>query len=216
MGCASKWAALFGLAGLVSRILDDNSQYHMSLNTWLSAVVPHSTKWTLCYRASEDNWNGATFHCKCDKKGPTVTIIKVKKNVFGGFIKSSWDGMFSKWPSQMSKRTAPLLPLHTHSPTPTPTPDELFRQLLQNQNIQCPSPLPHTPIPPSPPPPHAHMLHLYIVGISSFICEQIQATTLTWGGWVGLIGICWVIIIKKHLIVTSQQVFFYHCSIHLT
>jgi hypothetical protein len=44
-------------------------------------------KTELRYRASRDGWTKAAFHEKSDKKGPTVTLFKIKKNgqCIGGF-----------------------------------------------------------------------------------------------------------------------------------
>ena len=49
------------------------------------------TKITLLYRGSRDGWMHADFHNLCDKRGPTVTLIKTKKGrICGGFTKVSW------------------------------------------------------------------------------------------------------------------------------
>ena len=37
--------------------------------------------------------SSTTFHSKCDNKGPTVTIIRVGKYIFGGYTSTSW----GKW-----------------------------------------------------------------------------------------------------------------------
>ena len=46
--------------------------------------------WQLCYRASRDGWDAKDFHSKCDNQGPTVTLVKVDDNIFGGFMNVSW------------------------------------------------------------------------------------------------------------------------------
>ena len=50
-------------------------------------------KFSLLYRASVDGFAASSFHAKCDNKGKTLTIIKVKgnSNVFGGFTELGWD-----------------------------------------------------------------------------------------------------------------------------
>ena len=61
---------------------------HRSLLTgWLPS---QEGKWRLLYRASRDGFAAATFHSKCDNKGPTVTIVKSGNNIFGGFAEESW------------------------------------------------------------------------------------------------------------------------------
>ena len=48
----------------------------------------------LLYRASRDGWASTDFHDFCDKKGPTVTVIKSGNNIFGGFTERSWESKF--------------------------------------------------------------------------------------------------------------------------
>ena len=48
----------------------------------------------LFYRASVHGWASSYFHCHCDNKGPTVTVIKSGNNIFGGFTEQSWDSKF--------------------------------------------------------------------------------------------------------------------------
>jgi hypothetical protein len=44
-------------------------------------------KTELRYRGSRDGWKRADFHRLSDKKGPTVTLMKIKENeqCIGGF-----------------------------------------------------------------------------------------------------------------------------------
>ena len=58
-----------------------NDAHRSELKSWL----PRG-KW----RASRDGFAAATFHSKCDNKGPTVTIVKSGNNIFGGFTEVSW------------------------------------------------------------------------------------------------------------------------------
>jgi len=44
----------------------------------------------LLFRGATDGYNAASFHSKCDAKGPTLTVVKVGNNVFGGFNGESW------------------------------------------------------------------------------------------------------------------------------
>ena len=47
-------------------------------------------RYRLLFRASRDGFSAATFHSKCDDKGPTITIVQSGDNKFGGFTDSSW------------------------------------------------------------------------------------------------------------------------------
>jgi len=47
-------------------------------------------EWRLLFQATRDGFAAETFHSRCDKKGPTVTIVKSRGNIFGGFTKQSW------------------------------------------------------------------------------------------------------------------------------
>ena len=43
-----------------------------------------------CYRAINDGWGANTFHSRCDKKGETITLVKVGKYIFGGYTNVEW------------------------------------------------------------------------------------------------------------------------------
>ncbi|KAL9956030.1 hypothetical protein ACROYT_G037447 [Oculina patagonica] len=45
---------------------------------------------TLLYRATRDGWAATNFHPRCDNKGPTVTVVRSGKYVFGGYTEQSW------------------------------------------------------------------------------------------------------------------------------
>ena len=47
-------------------------------------------KMELIYRGSRDSMTSNNFHNKCDNKGPTITLYKNEKNIFGGFSPISW------------------------------------------------------------------------------------------------------------------------------
>ncbi|PFX13490.1 CD209 antigen-like protein 2 [Stylophora pistillata] len=76
----------YSYAGLgYSAILANDDNYLGSLSSWLSPVVQsQSSYWKRCWRASVDGWAASTFHSLCDSKGPTVTIVRVGKYIFGG------------------------------------------------------------------------------------------------------------------------------------
>jgi hypothetical protein len=49
--------------------------------------------WTLLYSGSRDGFGAKDFHLKCDKKSPTLTIIKAQDSgfIFGGYTEAQWD-----------------------------------------------------------------------------------------------------------------------------
>ncbi|KAL9954761.1 hypothetical protein ACROYT_G042336 [Oculina patagonica] len=66
-----------------------NQEHRSQLLAWL----PHrggECRLRLLFRASRDGFTAATFHSRCDNKGPTVTIVKSGNNIFGGFTEKSW------------------------------------------------------------------------------------------------------------------------------
>jgi len=68
-----------------------NSQNFLTwLDKWLKPVTRQSSYWNRCYQATVNGWSSSTFHSNCDSKGPTVTIIRVGKYIFGGYTSVSW------------------------------------------------------------------------------------------------------------------------------
>ena len=46
----------------------------------------------LLYRGSKDGFTAASFHQKCDNKGPNISIIKSEHGlIFGGYTSLSWE-----------------------------------------------------------------------------------------------------------------------------
>ena len=84
-------------AGLKYSSIVGNSQNYLTwLHKWLKPVTRQSSYWNRCYRATVNGWSSYTFHSNCDGKGPTVTIIRVGKYIFGGYTSLSW----RKWHDQ--------------------------------------------------------------------------------------------------------------------
>ena len=86
--------AVFVLSTLVtglknSVIVGNNSEYLSNLTNWIKPRRSEND-WKLCWRASRDGWSSSRFHSLCDEKGPTVTIVKVGKYIFGGYTSLSW------------------------------------------------------------------------------------------------------------------------------
>ena len=49
-------------------------------------------KFKLLYSITKDGCNAATFHQKCDNKGPTVTLLYNQQgSIYGGYTNLSWD-----------------------------------------------------------------------------------------------------------------------------
>ncbi|CDW79106.1 UNKNOWN [Stylonychia lemnae] len=60
----------------------------------------HFTQTRLCYRASQDGFNGDLFVNQCRDKGPSVTIVKTKKGkIFGGYNPLSWSQVAADEPT---------------------------------------------------------------------------------------------------------------------
>ncbi|KAL9972013.1 hypothetical protein ACROYT_G018245 [Oculina patagonica] len=79
-----------GAFGGESTILGNlDKKYTDQLMTYLEPVL-QSGKLVRCWHALADGWGAATFHEKCDGKGPTVTIIKVGDYIFGGYANEPW------------------------------------------------------------------------------------------------------------------------------
>ena len=62
------------------------------MKEWLDNVIDPDLRWKNCYRATQHGWNASEFHKRCDKKGPTLTLVQVGKSVFGGYTDLDWGG----------------------------------------------------------------------------------------------------------------------------
>ena len=71
-----------------SFILSDKQLIYMLFSYCELPMIP---KWQLIYRASQDGFEAASFHSKCDNKPNTLIIIKTESgNIFGGYTEQSW------------------------------------------------------------------------------------------------------------------------------
>ena len=68
-----------------SPILNKNKDYIAKLNGWLG-----HTKWKRCHSTRDDGPSSRTFHGNCDKRGPTVTIVRVGEYIFGGYASQAF------------------------------------------------------------------------------------------------------------------------------
>ena len=73
-----------------SVILSINPEYNKTLMGFLAPVQVPGKGWEMCYRGSEQNFSASAFHSLCNYKGPTVTIVRVNQNVFGGYTDKNW------------------------------------------------------------------------------------------------------------------------------
>ncbi|XP_078373592.1 uncharacterized protein LOC144657158 [Oculina patagonica] len=80
-----------------SEILKTNPSYLKVMGEFLEPVVQSNTHWRRCWLASRDGWATITFHTNCDNKGPSVTIVRVGKYIFGGYTSLAWTTK-CQWP----------------------------------------------------------------------------------------------------------------------
>ena len=67
-----------------------------TLTDWLKdTLTSASHNYALIYRASRDGWAATNFHACCDRKGPTVTVVKSGNWIFGGYTEQHWECKFS-------------------------------------------------------------------------------------------------------------------------
>ena len=63
-----------------------------TLTNWLQdTLTSASHSYSLIYRASLNGWTASNFHSCCDRKGPTVTVVKSGNNIFGGYTEQHWE-----------------------------------------------------------------------------------------------------------------------------
>ena len=83
-----------GLYRLDSKIL--KSEQYSILREWLEPKY-QSREPKLLYRGEKDGMDANVFHQKCDEKGPTITLLKIKSKLYpsktcvvGGFAGEPW------------------------------------------------------------------------------------------------------------------------------
>ena len=75
-----------------SDILKDDFQSLEALRSAFPTFIRDYAMWKRCYSADNSSWSTAEFHSNCDFKGPSLTVIRVREYVFGGFVEQSWGG----------------------------------------------------------------------------------------------------------------------------
>ena len=75
-----------------SSILNDDIKKQNIIFKWIKEKInKKSIKFELIFKMSENGSESKEFHKYCDNKGPTLTLIKTKKNnIFGGFTTLNW------------------------------------------------------------------------------------------------------------------------------
>ena len=62
-----------------------------AFTTLLHHALGYARRFKLLFRSSRDGASAASFHSHCDRKGPTLTLIKdTAGNVFGGYTAVQW------------------------------------------------------------------------------------------------------------------------------
>jgi len=74
---------------LIDSKIVKNSEHASLLKKWISNGM---VRFKLLYRGSRDGFTAASFHKKCDKAKPTLTVIlsNVNNKIFGGFTDTDW------------------------------------------------------------------------------------------------------------------------------
>ena len=100
--------------------LEKRNEYWKKILEWCGYK-----KMELLYRGSKDGMLSKNFHDKCDNKGPTITLYKNEKCIFGGYSSISWssDG---NWHQSPGNFLFTLINIYNIEPTKFP---------LKNSNI---------------------------------------------------------------------------------
>ncbi|KAF2075719.1 hypothetical protein CYY_002962 [Polysphondylium violaceum] len=76
-------------AKIVKKYGIDFWKYKPMITEWINSTKP--LQFELLYRASQNENSIQGFHEKCDRQGPTITLIKTTEgDVFGGYNSKSW------------------------------------------------------------------------------------------------------------------------------
>lgn len=75
----------------VPKLIEKSSILNATSAKFVNGLISNYSSAILCYRASEHGFKAASFHSRCDKMGPSITIVKSSYNkTFGGFTTYSW------------------------------------------------------------------------------------------------------------------------------
>ena len=87
------------IGGLNNSVILTSLDYNNYTGKLLSYLEPvflslERSRFVKCWHAKTDGWAASTFHSNCDGRGPTVTIIKVKDYIFGGYTDVPWSSKY--------------------------------------------------------------------------------------------------------------------------
>ncbi len=79
--------SILGISKMINnRIMDSVILRGKTSELMFLCEFQNTQKWNLIYRASQDGFEAANFHSKCDNKPNTLVIIKSENgNIFGGY-----------------------------------------------------------------------------------------------------------------------------------
>jgi len=76
-------------------------------------------KMEIIYRGTRDGGTAQIFHEKCDNQGPTISLLKTEKSVFGGYSPINWS-KDSSWHKSSDCFLFTLINIHNTEPTKFP------------------------------------------------------------------------------------------------
>jgi len=63
-----------------------------TLDGWVVEATKGKVRYELLWKGNRDGFYAGTFHSRCDRKGPTVTVILSNNDkIFGGYTSLSWE-----------------------------------------------------------------------------------------------------------------------------
>ncbi|KAJ6236986.1 hypothetical protein M0813_03393 [Anaeramoeba flamelloides] len=76
---------------------ENNPKFKKNLEKWIKEAGCNSNL-RRRFNSRKDGWGYQTFHQKCDNKGKSIILIKLKnKSLFGGFAAIDWNSTTSEW-----------------------------------------------------------------------------------------------------------------------
>lgn len=86
-----EFCAKVEVRSLVTYTMFSGSKILPSFHQQLLAEWLCGPEGTLLYCATRDGFDAPAFHNKCDNQGPTLTIIRARELIFGGYTRTNWD-----------------------------------------------------------------------------------------------------------------------------
>ncbi|KAJ3442036.1 pep-cterm sorting domain-containing protein [Anaeramoeba flamelloides] len=113
---------------------ENNPKFNQILEKWIKEAGCNSNL-KRRFNSRTDGWKYQTFHEKCDNKGKSIVLIKLKNNsLFGGFAAIDWDSS-SDWKQSTGNKSFlfSLISLDPNFKEPLKMP--IYRN--QNKEINC-------------------------------------------------------------------------------